>query len=520
MKSTRTALLRSIQQAFRLALKAPQNDQVPFDEWYEASAHEALNRRTFLRKSAQAGMATATLASPLRQLITKATPRIAIVRAGIGGLATAYHLQKAGVDFGIYEASRRTSGRMMSVQNAMAEGTWTEFGGEFIDTGHLEMHQLVKEFGLSLLDVDAPSEKTLTKELFFFEGRRFTQKDVVEGFLPFAARIKADADSLSETIDYQNSTPTDKAFDRMSIDEYLEKIGMSGWLALMLKVAYTGEYGLETAQQSALNLIALIGTEVSGGELKLFGESDERYKVIGGNQQIPDRLADAVRNHLVLDRKLIEIRQSHSGEFDLYFERGKAVRADVVVLALPFSMLRQVELRRVKLEEWKRRSIAHMGYGTNSKLMLGFEKRIWREQGYLGFMYHPQVHTGWDNSQLQNNNSGACGYSIFMGGQAGLGLSLEQAPEYLSVINEAFPGSKALHTQRRRIMNWGKYPFSQGSYTCYKTGQWTTLGFAEGIPQGNLHFVGEHCSIDSQGYMNGAAETGRLTAEKIIASLK
>ncbi|MBK7032983.1 MAG: FAD-dependent oxidoreductase [Ignavibacteria bacterium] len=36
---------------------------------------------------------------------------------------------------------------------------------------------------------------------------------------------------------------------------------------------------------------------------------------------------------------------------------------------------------------------------------------------------------------------------------------------------------------------------------------------------GNLHFAGEHCSLQHKGYMNGAAETGRYAAEKILAAM-
>jgi monoamine oxidase len=36
---------------------------------------------------------------------------------------------------------------------------------------------------------------------------------------------------------------------------------------------------------------------------------------------------------------------------------------------------------------------------------------------------------------------------------------------------------------------------------------------------GNILFAGEHCSNDHFGYMNGAAETGRLAAESILKKL-
>jgi monoamine oxidase len=38
--------------------------------------------------------------------------------------------------------------------------------------------------------------------------------------------------------------------------------------------------------------------------------------------------------------------------------------------------------------------------------------------------------------------------------------------------------------------------------------------------QGNCHFCGEHTSQDSQGYLNGAVETGERAAGEILDDLK
>jgi monoamine oxidase len=42
----------------------------------------------------------------------------------------------------------------------------------------------------------------------------------------------------------------------------------------------------------------------------------------------------------------------------------------------------------------------------------------------------------------------------------------------------------------------------------------------EGRRQGTCHFAGEHTSIDFQGYLNGAVETGERAAAEILADLK
>jgi len=43
---------------------------------------------------------------------------------------------------------------------------------------------------------------------------------------------------------------------------------------------------------------------------------------------------------------------------------------------------------------------------------------------------------------------------------------------------------------------------------------------ASNEPQGNVHFCGEHTSIDAQGYLEGAVETGGRAADEIISALR
>ena len=67
-------------------------------------------------------------------------------------------------------------------------------------------------------------------------------------------------------------------------------------------------------------------------------------------------------------------------------------------------------------------------------------------------------------------------------------------------------------------MNWIEYPHVKASYSCYKTGQWTTMAGLQIQPIGNFFFAGEHCSENFQGFMNGAAETGRKVAEMVLTT--
>ena len=51
-----------------------------------------------------------------------------------------------------------------------------------------------------------------------------------------------------------------------------------------------------------------------------------------------------------------------------------------MILALPFTLLRDVRLD-IELPADKRNAIDKLAYGTNAKLMIGFDRRVWRETG-------------------------------------------------------------------------------------------------------------------------------------------
>jgi monoamine oxidase len=451
-------------------------------------------------------------------------PRIAIVGGGLAGLSALHTLKKKGLDATIYEASNRTGGRMFTVQGAMGSGTWTEFGGEFIDTNHADMWSLADEFGLKLLDYGQASEQALIKEAFFFNGQHYTMAQVVEAFRGFAPRMQADMDKLDDEISFKAKNRWVKKFDRMPLSQYLEQIGATGWVKKLIEVAYESEYGLSPDVQSSLNLLILISADTSSGQLEFFGESDERYKVLNGNQCIPNSLAERHAKHLEMGVGLESIR-SQGSAYALQFSGKKdPVVADFVILAIPFTILRHLELK-LEMPKVKRKCIQQLGYGTNAKLMIGMNSHFWRAQGYSGLVYSDNgIPNGWDNAQLQTSDQLSAGLSILFGGKGGLEVGIgtpeQQKDKYLKLWNQIYPGAAAAYNGKTARMDWPTNPHAMGSYVCPTVGQYTSIGGAEQMPLGNVFFAGEHCGGDFAGFMNGAAQSGREAAEAILLKVK
>jgi monoamine oxidase len=487
----------------------------------EISEEYLYNRRRFLKTSGMAAMATTVLAGCTKMAKSpggssgNTQPTIAIVGAGIAGLNAAYTLKKQGVVSTIYEASTRTGGRIFTAQNILNPDLSTELGGEFIDSDHTDMRKLAAEFGFPLINLYAHSELKLQQNLYYFNDVSYSDDDFINGISAYLPKINRDYDKLSDIIKYNSYSAVDKKFDNMNLEEYFNSIGLHGWLRELLLVAYLGEYGLNTWECNAINFLFLFGVSPEG-EIALYGGSDERFKISGGNQKIVDALANELKDNIRTEHRLVSLQSRQAG-YELFFENiSGSVKADIVLLTLPFKILRNVEVK-VELPEVKRYAINNLGYGNNSKLFLGFNGRPWRTKfNCVGMSYSDNgSQNTWDNSQLQQGADG--GLTVFLGGDDAVALQNEsvksQAEKYLNMLNEFYPGIKNDYN------NKDSYPFAKCGYSAFKAGQYTTIAGSEIETVGNLFFAGEHTSYNFQGYMNGGAATGRRAAENILKKL-
>ncbi len=490
-------------------------------EQYELSAPRR-SRRAFLQQTAAslAGLA-ATSCTPTR-LPGRAGPSVAIVGAGLAGLVCAYRLQRAGVNVRVFEAQTRTGGRILSLRNHFAAGQIAELGGELIDSGHERLRSLVAELGFALDDytLDAPE---LARSVWHFGGRARTEREVVAAFTPLSAAIERDRALLGDGAVDRRSPPPVAALDRLSLAEWLDQNGATGWIRALLEVAYTTEMGLAPDRQSALNLLTFIGSEPD--PFRIFGESDERFHLREGNDSIPRELARRLAGRVELGTVLESVRQFGAGDFRLTVRRDatvREVRASHVVLAMPLTMLRRIELA-VPLPEPTRRAIAALAYGTNAKLMIGFSRRCWRDAGSDGSSFADLAYqSSWDSSRLQPGAAGML--TNFTGGARGIelgqGTAAAQAARCVQDLEEVYPGvtaARAGMTEAR--FHWPSHPWTLGSYVCPGPGDWTAYGGVFDGAFGRLRFAGEHCSATAQGFMEGACESGERTAAELLAEL-
>ncbi|MCU0684410.1 MAG: NAD(P)/FAD-dependent oxidoreductase [Polyangiaceae bacterium] len=491
------------------------------------------SRRQFLAGAAVVG--AGLLPRPARA--RAGGPKVAIVGGGIAGLTCALKLADRGIESTVYEASGRVGGRMFSNSNYFAGGQIAEWGGELIDSGHQTVRRLAKRFGLPLDDMQA-AQPAGSVDLFHFFGSYYPKAQAELDFAPVFEAVAADEAAAPFPTLYDAFTPAGLALDQMSIYDWIESRvpgGHDAPLGALLDAAYAIEYAADTSHQAALNLIYLLAFQPAEGELAIFGESDEKFRIRGGNQRLPERIADELGERVVSGHRLARLARTAGGRYRLDFERAAStveITADYVVLALPFAVLRDVDTDKAGFDALKDLAIQTQGAGRSGKLNVQFDERVWRGAGPWpgagnGSSYSDTGYQGtWESTRAQ---PGACGILTFFSGgsvadamrstsafaTASSAAVRDDVAQALAQTAPVYPGLAAQYNGRATQSLPHKSPFFKSSYAYYQPGQYTSFAGHEAARQGGVFFCGEHTSIEFQGFMEGGAAEGKRAARQL-----
>jgi monoamine oxidase len=499
----------------------------------------ALTRRAVITA---AGAGAVALGLP-RVALAKSAPTVAIVGGGIAGLTCALTLRDKKIASTVYEASGRAGGRMFSNTNYWAQGQVSEWCGELIDTGHETIQALAARFGLPLDDLHGaePGGSQDTYKLF---GSYYTKSDADSDFLAHvAARVAADAEAADYPTNFDSFTDAGALLDSMSVYQWIESRvpgGHRSKLGALLDLAYVTEYGADTCDQSALNLVYLLGYQPDDTGLSVFGESDEAFHIRGGNQRLPNAIAASLGESVVYGHSLLKIALTAAGRYKLTFKRASGTfetTADYVVLAIPFAVLRGIDYSQAGFDALKNEAIQDLGRAQNAKTQLQFQRRLWNGRGAWpglgnGSSYSDTGYqSSWDATRAQ---PGAAGSLVFYsGGAVTRALVAQKAfatasdPLALADANTAlrrgelvFPGLRAAWNGLATQSIPHKAPEFKASYAYFRVGQYLAFAGYEAVSQGGVSFCGEHTSTDFQGFMEGGASEGVRAAKDLVKEIR
>ena len=263
--------------------------------------------------------------------------------------------------------------------------------------------------------------------------------------------------------------------------------------------------------------------------------SDERYHIRGGNDQIPRLLGEKLGDAVQTGTALAAVTRMPDGKVRLSLTRDSKIFDEVydrVILALPFTTLRQLDIAGAGFRPLKRRAIETLGMGASTKFQLRFRDRhAWHHAGCDGEirLKSDLFQTTWDvtSDHRADREPGDSGILCFWSGgwqaeRAGALDPHELAKGCLAEADKLLPGLKAAWTGEMSRDAWRTNRWSLGSYSYLPIGYATTVCGIEAEPERNCFFAGEHTMMPAvqRGYLNAAVETGQRAAKEAHDSLK
>jgi monoamine oxidase len=431
---------------------------------------------------------------------------VLVAGAGLAGLSAARDLAAMGASVTVVDARDRVGGRVLTVRAPFADGQHAEAGGDMIDGDHEEIRRLAEELGLTLTRILRHGWSFVAPDA---RGRvRIVPRGVTRGWQRLADALECHARHYKLAERRWDSTVA-ADLGRRSVSDWLNNTGADE----ALRSTTVGLRGFFLADPEELSLLALVDQFASDGAL------GPMYRIEGGNDRLVAALAAPLGERLHLNTELVAV--SHRGRgVRASLKHGRQteqVQTDYLVFALPATLLRRIPITPA-LPAPQHEAIVRLNYGRATKTLVQFSKRFWTSPGRpRAFGSALPFGAVWDANEEQRGRAGIL--SFLAGGAASEGtrdiVTREGIGGLVRAIDWLNPPADLL-AWRQAV--WETDPWSRGGYAYFDPSFDPSLRAWLARPFGPLFFAGEHTSLASQGYMNGAVESGRRAAAEIAAA--
>ena len=296
-----------------------------------------------------------------------------------------------------------------------------------------------------------------------------------------------------------------------SVAQWLDEIDADAHMRAMVR----GLHGFFLAEPEDLSLLVLIeqlASEAPG--------QDAMGRIEGGNDRLPHAMAQEAGEGLHFKTAALAVHDDQSCVRVIVEHAGGdrvQLKADYVILAVPVTALRAIEITPALPPE-QAQAFERLKYGRVTKSLLQFNRRFWKRSGRSS-AYGTDAPTGaiWDANEEQRGRAGIL--TLMAGGQASEEtqkiLAQEGVQGLVRTLRWLKPGDAELLSHHH--LTWEHDTWAQGGYAYFDPSFDPAWRPWLARPHGRLLFAGEHTSIQWQGYMNGAVESGLRTAAEVWA---
>jgi monoamine oxidase len=455
---------------------------------------------------------------------------VAVVGGGLAGLSAALELASKGAIPTVFEARPFVGGRVLSrtkVGTHTVMGRIVEYGAELIGAIHPLWHRYAHQYKLGCIGCsDAQEHMKAGLESRLELDRRLTYEEQDKLAKDMERRIFIPIGRLANKIADPSRPwrqPGLKSFDSMSVGGLLRTLGITRgsrlWLAMEQLLVNNNVAPLD--ELNLLGLMCLVkGGQFTARDKKLLGYwyELEIFRASEGCQALAremekefvTRWQGRVRTNTAVTK--IDLAKRPELTWNEIDERCRVLRTgsggfDFVVFAVPPTVWANVTITPV--HPMDPGQVGIMNTGPAVKHFSVLPSRVWMETKAAplgGALDLGQVWEGTDNQMRLPEQPLVLG--VFAGGR--IPSTFEPQLERL------FPGYTAARP-KTDLMDWPKTPFICCGYASPKKGQIFKVGKALNEPFGKrMVFAGEHTSMAFFGYMEGALQSGRNAARRVV----
>lgn len=439
---------------------------------------------------------------------------VAIVGAGLAGLAAADALVEAGKSVVVLEARDRVGGRLLA--GTLGGRVEVDLGGQWIGAGHDRLAALARELGIATFPT-------------FDEGKHVLAAGGVHraytGTIPrVSPLVLLDLHLARRRIDrLARTVSTEAPWDAPGAAE-LDVQTFATWMRRHLRTAMarrlltlTGRtvWGTEPAEMSALHVLFYVAG--AGGIDRLIdtegGAQQDRFEgtAHGVAAALARRLGDVVR----LGEPVSAIEQT--SEAVVVTASRARVRAKNVIVAIPPALTAKIAFAP-ELPGLRRQLTQRLPLGALTKVQLLYDRPFWREAGLSGAAVTDQgpVSLTFDSSPSDGSAGVLTG---FVGGDDARAFARLAAPERRAAVLAGLRGlfgDDAAQPADYAEQAWAEEPWSGGGPTSnFGPGGWTGYGPLLREPVGRVHWAGTETATAWSGYMEGALQS----AQRVVAEV-